>query len=70
MIVRRRSSVKAGNQSLKESLIKNQQQSEIVGGNLVQHESNLQIPRKDSKKESIAGAGGLKEKKGRSRMFD
>jgi hypothetical protein len=35
MIVRRKSSVKAGNQSLKESLIKNQQQSEIVGGNLV-----------------------------------
>lgn len=70
MIVRRRSSVKAANQSLKESLIKNQQQSEIVGGNLVQHESNLQIPRKDSKKESIAVAGGLKEKKGRSRMFD
>ena len=70
MIVRRKSSVKAANQSLKESLIKNQQQSEIVGGNLVQHESNLQSPRKDSKKESIAGAGGLKEKKGRSRMFD
>jgi hypothetical protein len=35
MIVRRKSSVKAANQSLKESLIKSQQQSEIVGSNLV-----------------------------------